>query len=36
MNRFTMPFRPAPIRWLRDGSLAGCETPYRRWLDERG
>lgn len=36
MNCSTTPFCPTPLRWLRDGSLAGCETPYRRWLDERG
>lgn len=36
MNRSTTPLPPAQTRWLRDGSLAGCETPYRRWLDERG
>jgi integrase/recombinase XerD len=36
MNCSTTSFCPTTLRWLRDGSLAGCEAPYRRWLDERG
>lgn len=28
--------RPDLIRSLRNGSLAGCEVPYRKWLDGRG
>ena len=36
MNRSNMPLRPALTRWLRNGSLAGWEVPYRRWLEERG
>lgn len=36
MNCSTTPLHPTPSRWLRDGSLAGCEIPYRQWLGERG
>lgn len=36
MNCSTAPLHPTPSRWLRDDALAGCEIPYRRWLDERG
>lgn len=28
--------QPRDLGWLRNGSLAGCEAPYRRWLGERG
>lgn len=36
MNRSNMHLRPDLTRSLRNGSLAGCEVPYRKWLDERG
>jgi integrase len=36
MNRSNMPLRPDLTQSLRHGSLAGCEAPYRKWLDERG
>ncbi len=35
MNTSTAP-KPTTLSWLRDGLLARCEAPYRRWLDERG
>lgn len=36
MNRYKMPLRQELTRWLRNGSLAGCEAPYLSWLEERG
>ncbi|NDY94374.1 tyrosine-type recombinase/integrase [Wenzhouxiangella limi] len=36
MNRSITPLRPDLTRSLRNGPLAGCEAPYRKWLDERG
>ena len=36
MNRPNTPLRPDLTQSLRNGSLAGCEAPYRKWLDERG
>lgn len=36
MNRPNTPLRPDLTESLRHGSLAGCEVPYRKWLDERG
>jgi len=36
MNRSNTPLRPDLTRSLRNGSLAECEAPYRKWLDERG
>lgn len=36
MNRSNTPLRQDLTQSLRNGSLAGCEAPYRKWLDERG
>lgn len=36
MNRSNTHLRPDLTQSLRNGSLAGCEAPYRKWLDERG
>lgn len=35
MNR-TTPLRPTQTGWLRNGTIAACEAPYRHWLDLRG
>ena len=36
MNCSNTPLRLDLTQSLRNGSLAGCEAPYRKWLDERG